>query len=45
MRADYHLHCEFSDDSRERMENQIEQAIALGLDEISGLFTRRTDAA
>jgi histidinol-phosphatase (PHP family) len=34
MRADYHLHCEFSDDSRERMETQIEQAIALGLEEI-----------
>ena len=31
MRADYHLHCEFSDDSRERMENQIEQAISLPL--------------
>ena len=41
MRADYHLHCEFSDDSRERMENQIEQAIALGLDEIC--FTDHVD--
>ena len=41
MRADYHLHCEFSDDSRERMENQIEQAIELGLDEIC--FTDHVD--
>ena len=41
MKADYHLHCEFSDDSRERMENQIEQAITLGLDEIC--FTDHVD--
>ena len=27
MRADYHLHCEFSDDSTELMETQIEQGI------------------
>jgi len=41
MRADYHLHCEFSDDSREPMENQIERAIALGLDEMC--FTDHVD--
>ena len=41
MRADYHLHCEFSDDSRERMENQIERAIELKLDEIC--FTDHVD--
>ncbi len=41
MRADYHLHCEFSDDSKERMEDQIERAIALGLDEIC--FTDHVD--
>lgn len=41
MRADYHLHCEFSDDSRERMEAQIERAIELKLDEIC--FTDHVD--
>ena len=41
MRADYHLHTEFSDDSRELMENQIERAIELGLDEIC--FTDHVD--
>lgn len=41
MRADYHLHCEFSDDSVERMEHQIEKAIELGLDEIC--FTDHVD--
>ena len=41
MRADYHMHCEFSDDSVEPMENQIERAIALGLDEIC--FTDHVD--
>ncbi len=41
MRADYHLHCEFSDDSRERMETQIERAIELKLDEIC--FTDHVD--
>lgn len=41
MRADYHIHTEFSDDSRELMENQIERAIALGLDEIC--FTDHVD--
>ena len=41
MRADYHLHCEFSDDSRERMENQIQRAIELKLDEIC--FTDHVD--
>ena len=41
MRTDYHIHCEFSDDSREKMENQIERAIELGLDEIC--FTDHVD--
>ena len=41
MRADYHLQCEFSDDSRERMETQIERASELKLDEIC--FTDHVD--
>jgi len=41
MLYDYHIHTEFSDDSREPMENQIEQAIALGLQEIC--FTDHVD--
>ena len=41
MRADYHLHCEFSDDSRERMETQIERGIEIGLDEMC--FTDHVD--
>ena len=41
MRADYHLHCEFSDDSRETMDHQIERAIELGLDEMC--FTDHVD--
>ena len=41
MFADYHIHCEFSDDSRELMEKQIEKAIELGLDEIC--FTDHVD--
>ena len=41
MLADYHVHSEFSDDSRERMEDQIERAIKLGLDEIC--FTDHVD--
>lgn len=41
MRADYHLHCEFSDDSTELMETQIEQGIAIGLDEMC--FTDHVD--
>lgn len=41
MYADYHLHCDFSDDSNEPMENQIEQAIKLGLDEMC--FTDHVD--
>lgn len=41
MRADYHIHCEFSDDSSEPMENQIERGIELGLDEIC--FTDHVD--
>ena len=41
MYEDYHIHTEFSDDSREPMENQIERAIALGLEEIC--FTDHVD--
>ena len=41
MRADYHIHCEFSDDSRTPMEDQIERAIELGLDEVC--FTDHVD--
>lgn len=41
MYADYHLHCEFSDDSSEPMENQIEQAIRLDLEEMC--FTDHVD--
>jgi histidinol-phosphatase (PHP family) len=41
MLEDYHLHCEFSDDSTEPMENQVEQAIRLGLNEIC--FTDHVD--
>lgn len=41
MFADYHIHTEFSDDSRESMENQIERAIELGLEEIC--FTDHVD--
>ena len=41
MRADYHVHCEFSDDSRELMEHQIERGIEIGLDELC--FTDHVD--
>ncbi len=41
MRADYHLHCEFSDDSKEPMEEQIRQGIRIGLDELC--FTDHVD--
>jgi histidinol-phosphatase (PHP family) len=41
MLADYHLHTEFSDDSKEPMEKQVEQAIKLGFDEIC--FTDHVD--
>ena len=41
MRTDYHIHSEFSDDSKELMETQIERAIELGLDEIC--FTDHVD--
>lgn len=41
MKADYHVHCEFSDDSRETMETQIEKGIETGLDEIC--FTDHVD--
>ena len=41
MLYDYHLHSEFSDDSRAPMEAQIERGIALGLDEMC--FTDHVD--
>lgn len=41
MREDYHLHCEFSDDSHVSMESQIEAAIDLKLDEMC--FTDHVD--
>ena len=41
MLADFHLHSEFSDDSREPMERQIERAIELGFQEIC--FTDHVD--
>ena len=31
MLADYHVHTEFSDDSREHMEEQVKKAVSLGL--------------
>jgi len=41
MLTDYHIHTEFSDDSHEPMEKQIERAIELHLDEIC--FTDHVD--
>ena len=41
MFADYHLHSEFSDDSEELMEKQVERAIELGLEEMC--FTDHVD--
>lgn len=41
MLADYHVHSEFSDDSRETMEKQIKRAIELGFDELC--FTDHVD--
>ena len=41
MLADYHVHTEFSDDSRESMEEQVKKAISLGLDELC--FTDHVD--
>lgn len=41
MFMDYHIHCEFSDDSKTPMEQQVEQAIKLGMDEIC--FTDHVD--
>ena len=41
VRADYHLHTEYSDDSQEPMENQVRRAIELGLKEIC--FTDHVD--
>lgn len=41
MYTDFHLHCEFSDDSKTPMEEQIERAIALGFQEIC--FTDHVD--
>ena len=34
MRADYHVHTEFSDDSDYAMEKVIQDSIAMGLDEM-----------
>ena len=39
--ADYHVHCSFSDDSKEPMENQIKRAMELGLTELC--FTDHVD--
>ena len=41
MLEDYHVHCDFSDDSEEPMENQIEKAVQLDLNEIC--FTDHVD--
>ena len=41
VKADFHVHTEFSDDSNELMENQVERAIELGLKEIC--FTDHVD--
>lgn len=41
MLADYHLHCEYSDDSEYPMEQVVKDAIVLGLDEIC--FTDHVD--
>ena len=41
MLADYHVHTEFSDDSREPMEEQVKKAISLGLTELC--FTDHVD--
>lgn len=41
MFADYHTHTEFSDDSDYRMEQAVEDAIAMGMDEIC--FTDHVD--
>ena len=41
IKADFHVHTEFSDDSNELMENQVERAIELGLKEIC--FTDHVD--
>ena len=41
MLADYHVHTEFSDDSVYLMEDVIEDAIKMGLDEIC--FTDHVD--
>ena len=41
MKADYHIHTEFSDDSDYAMENVVKDAITMGLDEIC--FTDHVD--
>ena len=41
MKADIHLHSEFSDDSIEPMEFQIDRAVELGFEEIC--FTEHVD--
>ena len=41
MRADYHVHTEFSDDSEYQMDQVVKDSIAMGLDEIC--FTDHVD--
>ena len=41
MQADYHVHCEFSDDSVYPMEDVVTDAIGLGLEELC--FTDHVD--
>ncbi len=41
MRADYHVHSDFSFDSRTPMETQVQRALELGLDEVC--FTEHVD--
>ena len=38
MFADYHVHTEFSDDSRYPMEDVIRDAVKMGMDEILSLI-------
>ena len=40
VRADYHVHTSFSDDSETLMEEAVLHAIAVGLDEIDRKSTR-----
>ena len=41
MKADYHVHTEFSDDSEYQMEQVVRDSIVMGLDEIC--FTDHVD--